>query len=184
MRLFAALVPPAEVLAEVDEALAEARRQLPELRWESAARMHLTLAFYGEVTDVVAQRLQARLARACSRHPALTLAFAGAGAFPRRARASVFWLAVTGDRQPLVRLAGSLGAAGRRVGLAMDERTYRPHLTVGRAKKQPCDVRAQVAQLEDYRGPDWRATEVALVRSHLGPQPRYETVAAWPLAGG
>lgn len=183
MRLFAAVVPPVEVRAEVERALADVRGQLPQLRWEAPARMHLTLAFYGEVGEDVAERLHQRLQRAVTKHPVLTLAFAGAGAFPRKARASVFWLAVAGDRQQLIRLAGSVGAAGRRVGVDVDDRPYRPHLTVGRANAA-CDVRPQVAQLADYRGQEWQATEVALIRSHLGAQPSYETVGRWPLTAG
>jgi 2'-5' RNA ligase len=36
-------------------------------------------------------------------------------------------------------------------------------------------------RLADYAGPDWPVPELLLLRSHLGPTPRYETVAAWPV---
>lgn len=182
MRLFAALVPPPPVLDEAETALADIRGELPDLRWAPAERMHLTLAFYGDVDERTAERLRERLARATARYGVLALELAGAGAFPSPGKARVFWLGVQGDTEPLVRLAGSLGAAGRRVGLEVDERRYRPHLTVGRARR-PCDVRAQVQRLAAYQGQAWQAAKIALVRSHLGPAPRYETVATWPFAG-
>lgn len=180
MRLFAALVPPSTALHGVVEALATARRELPELRWAPVERMHLTLAFYGEVPDAKVDDLRARLARAVARHPAHTVAFAGAGAFPGRARARVLWVGVSGETDRLVRLAGSLTAAGRRVGLRMEERKYRPHLTAARAR-QPTDVSAQVEELAGWRGAEWPAAEVALVRSRLGPHPSYETLDLWRL---
>jgi 2'-5' RNA ligase len=42
---------------------------------------------------------------------------------------------------------------------------------------------AVVDRLADYRGPAWPVTEVRLLDSHLSGQPRYETVAAWPVGG-
>lgn len=186
MRLFAALEPPAAVLAEVVEELAPVRTEQPDLRWTPVERMHLTVAFYGEVTDRSVDDLEVRLARAAGRHPALSLAFAGAGAFPGRRRARILWLGVAGDRSPLVRLAASAAAAGRRLGLNLDGRGYRPHLTVARAKR-PSDLAGCVESLDTYAGAPWQATELALVRSHqihrgAGPEPRYETLGSWPLA--
>jgi 2'-5' RNA ligase len=35
--------------------------------------------------------------------------------------------------------------------------------------------------LADYRGPAWPVREVRLLDSHLGPTPRYDELAAWPL---
>jgi 2'-5' RNA ligase len=40
-----------------------------------------------------------------------------------------------------------------------------------------------VDALAGYQGPPFRVTEVELVRSHLGPDPRHEPVAAWSLLG-
>lgn len=182
MRLFAALEPPPAVLAEVVDALAPVRKDLPDLRWAPVARIHLTVAFYGEVPDRSVDDLGARLARAAGRHPVLSLGFAGAGAFPSRRRARILWLGVGGDRAPLVRLAASAAAAGRRLGIDLDGRGYRPHLTVARAKR-PYDLVGCVERLETYAGTPWQATELALVRSHQGPEPRYETLETWPLAG-
>jgi 2'-5' RNA ligase len=34
-------------------------------------------------------------------------------------------------------------------------------------------------RLAGYRGPEWPARQVELLRSHLGPAPRYEPVATW-----
>ncbi|GGO46137.1 RNA 2',3'-cyclic phosphodiesterase [Streptomyces daqingensis] len=90
MRLFAALLPPADVL-DGPGRLAEAVGQLHsmpgagQLRWTDRANWHITLAFYGEVPDAVLPSLEERLARAAGRARPLRLRIAGAGRFGDRA---------------------------------------------------------------------------------------------------
>lgn len=182
MRLFASVVPPPDVLAELVAATESLRAELPSPRWADPARMHLTMAFYGEVADAKAERLVGRLARVAGRAAAMELAFAGGGAFPNARRARVLWVGVEGDRAGLRRLADSAAAAGRRLGIGEPPHPYRPHLTLARLR-EPADVRAQIGMLADYRGRAWRAGELLLVRSRLGPEPKYETLASWPLGG-
>ncbi|MDQ1624966.1 MAG: 2,3-cyclic 3-phosphodiesterase [Actinomycetota bacterium] len=170
MRLFVALRPPPEVLEHADAAVAQVRAREPGPRWIPAERWHLTLAFYGEIADDsvdgVAAMVARRLPRLRDRAP-VDLAFAGSGSFARRA----LWLGVTGDLPRLRSLATAVNT---------DRRPYRPHLTVARLRAGG-DPGAAVAMLAAYDGPQWRATTVHLVQSHLGPKPRYDDVASWPL---
>ena len=53
MRAFVALIPPAEALGELADAVAPVRAAHPGLRWTPAAQWHLTLAFLGEVDEGV-----------------------------------------------------------------------------------------------------------------------------------
>lgn len=167
MRLFAAVVPPAAAIADLDRAAAVARSAFPDLSWIPTERWHLTLAFYGEVADRGIPSIERRVARAARGVAALDLRFAGAGRFGDR----VLWVGVHGERDRLVSLAGRL---------ATDGRPYRPHLTLARVRRDG-DPRPAVELLAAYDGPVWRAVEVVLFCSHLGPKPRYEPLAWWPL---
>lgn len=153
------------------------------LRWTRPEQWHLTLAFLAEVPGEAVPELERRLARAASRTPTLSLAFAGAGRFGDR----VLFTKVTGDRDHLRRLAESVTAAARRTGLPVEDRAYRPHLTLARGRPD-VDLRPLVAQLDGYRGPQWQADELHLVRSDLpaasGRTSRYVTLRSWPLNGG
>ncbi|NED21392.1 RNA 2',3'-cyclic phosphodiesterase, partial [Streptomyces sp. SID9913] len=85
MRLFAAVLPPEDVTREL-AAEVERLRALPgadALRWTGRPGWHLTLAFYGEVEDVLVPDLDARLARAASRTEPFELALGGGGRFGR-----------------------------------------------------------------------------------------------------
>jgi RNA 2',3'-cyclic 3'-phosphodiesterase len=182
VRLFVAVVPPPEVLDELDGAVAPLRLAWPALRWTSRPAWHLTLAFLGEVSEDTAAALGPRLGRAAHRHPSLSLSLASGGAFPAPARARVLWTGIRGDRRALGALAGSVAAGARRAGAPPpdEDRRFRPHVTLARSS-QPADVGGLVEALAGYAGASWTAAEIHLIRSFQGPAPRYETAGTWPL---
>jgi len=180
VRLFVALWPPEQVMAEVAEVVARVRPLAQELRWTRPEQWHLTLSFLGEVAEDALPELGERLGRAAGRHAAVTLAFGGGGRFGDR----VLWTRVNGDRERLRNLAASATAAARRTGVDVDDRHYRPHLTLARGRPG-ADLRPLVAALDSYSGQPWTASDLYLVRSRLAQGPgrtaAYDTVAAWPL---
>lgn len=96
---------------------------------------------------------------------------------------------MSGGVRTLRLLADRAEAAARKAGVEMGEhRRYRAHLTVARSR-ETADFSPYVAALNAFAGRDWTAGELCLVRSNLprsgvpGEQPRYETVARWPLDG-
>jgi RNA 2',3'-cyclic 3'-phosphodiesterase len=177
VRLFVALSPPVAVLDEIGAAVARVRELAPRLRWTSTAQWHLTLAFLGEVEPDTLPELTGRLARAAQRHEPMALAVIGAGRFDGR----VLWLGVEGGRVPLAALAGSVAVAARRSGIAIEDRRYRPHLTLARSST-PADLRPLVDALRGFASAEWSPTELELIRSRLGQgPPTYERIDRWPL---
>lgn len=188
MRLFVALEPPPDALAELEAAVAPLRAGWPELRWTGQDRWHVTLAFLGEVAEGKLDELTIRLGRAAGRHQPQWLWIGHGGAFPNRKRARVLISRVEGDQPALAALtalAGSVAAGARRAGAPPPDegRRYRPHLTLARCR-QPADVSAVVDALGGFTGRAWLAGEMRLIRSHAGPKPWYETLAYWPLREG
>jgi 2'-5' RNA ligase len=181
MRLFVGLLPPQPVCDELVHALEPHREGWPQLRWLNPADWHVTLSFLGKVPDRVLPELETRLARAASRHAPMTLALAGAGAFPSASRARVFLVGVRGGGLRLLRLADSLGAGARRAGAVQtDHRRLRPHMSLARCRTGT-DVRPLIEAFEPFSGLEWEAGTVHLVRSSLGAEVRYETIAQWRL---
>jgi RNA 2',3'-cyclic 3'-phosphodiesterase len=122
-----------------------------------------------------------RVGPAVAATPPLTLQLAGGGRFGSRRRPSVCWAGLAGDVPGLTALAGRLAEAARATGLPVEDRPFRAHLTLGRWRPgQPADGDLP-DRLADHAGPRWPVAEVVLWRSHLGPRPRYERVAAWPV---
>ncbi|MBO0773912.1 MAG: RNA 2',3'-cyclic phosphodiesterase, partial [Actinobacteria bacterium] len=89
---------------------------------------------------------------------------------------------IQGDRRGLAALAASVAAGARRAGAPPSGagRRYQPHLTLARCRA-PADVRPLVEQLSGYDGKPWTASEVYLIRSRPGGEPRYQTLGTWRL---
>lgn len=190
MRLFVGLEPPSRIrdhlaahLRDRSGTWASDRR----VRWSLPAQWHLTLTFLGAFDRERVDGLSRRLRRAADRHAPPTLAVEGVGAFGSRGRARVVWAGIGGDTRELHALAGSVAAACRRSGVAVEDRRFRPHLTLARLR-EPADVTDLLDRLAGYAGPAWTAREVQLVRSHLGQaeggRSRYEVLEAFPLRRG
>ena len=165
MRLFFALWPDPPATA----ALAAAAGELATLaggKAVPAAKIHLTLAFLGDVDD---DRLEAiRSAASRLRCKAFDVALDQAGSF-RGAR--VAWV---GSRQPargLIELHAALAGELASCGFPPDERPYTPHATVARKTSRQVG-RRPIAPIE------WRARELSLVKSELG-KGSYDTLARW-----
>jgi 2'-5' RNA ligase len=184
MRAFVAVVPPDTACAELAAAVTPLRSPHPDLRWTPAAQWHLTLAFLGEVDEGVLPELTERLARAAHRHAPMVLTMSGAGRFGDR----VLWTRVRAERTPggadLRRLAAAVTAAARRCGIGVDDRAYRPHLTIARSRGGT-DLRPLVAQLSGFAGTPWAADALHLVRSRLGAGPQgtavHDVLQTWSL---
>ena len=188
MRLFAAVLPPDEVIRELG-AVVDELRKLPGadgMRWTGRSGWHFTLAFYGEVDDGLVPELSDRLERAARRTDAFPLAVRGGGQF---GHGRALWAGAEGDLATLRLLADRAEAAARKAGVPMGEhRRYKAHLTVARSRETG-DVRAYLDGLGAFTSRTWTVGELTLVRSNLpksgvpGEQPRYEAVGRWPLGG-
>lgn len=169
MRLFSALVPPADVVDHLVEWLAGHSGELPgELRWTPVERWHITLGFFGDGDDPGNRTKWLR--RRAEGRQAPKLRLVGAGTFP-----GVLWAGVqTSDERLLTQLARAAGA-GRR--------GYRPHLTLARWRSGKPDEDAVVEALEAYSGPWFTPDALLLMRSEAGRSgPTYTTVERLPLA--
>lgn len=186
MRMFAALSPPAEALADLAEFLAPRQEAAPTFRWTTQEQWHVTLAFMPHVADRHLDDLLARLQRAATRRTPFDVTLAGGGAFAHAQRAKVLYAGLEVDPSPeeLNRLATGARAAANKAGCAADGSRFHPHLTLARLGR-PTDVTRWVRILDTYRGPTWKAEEMVLIESHLGEgprrRPRYETVEIFPL---
>ena len=120
--------------------------------------------------------------RAASSGPP-TLRLAAGGRFGR-GRFTLLWVGVDSDREALGQLSRQVRRELKRDRLPYDNRPFKAHVTIARPgdRLDRAAVDADRAILAGYRGPAWPVETVELVRSHLGPKPRYEHLAAWPLA--
>lgn len=183
--MFVALLPPEGALEDLADFLRPRQEAEPGFRWTVPDQWHVTLAFMPAVPERALEDLVERLGRAAGRRTPFALSVVGGGAFPNPARARVLYAALeTAAEQELRRLATGARAAAAKAGAGEEGGRFHPHLTLARLGR-PVEVTRWVRVLDTYRGPEWTATELTLVRSHLGEgprrRPRYEVVESFPL---
>ncbi len=182
-RMFVAVVPPQEVVEDLDDFLS-VRRSAGEFRWTLADQWHVTLAFAAHVPDRAFDELCDRLAAAAGKHAAYRTRVVGGGAFPHPDAARVLFAGLDGSYDDLSRAARNAATAA---GVAVDGQRFHPHLTLARLGR-PANVTKWMRLLDAYAGPPWDVSELALIESHLGEgprkRPRYEVRATFPLTAG
>lgn len=179
MRLFVAVNFPASVrqaLAGLVSELAEA--PLP-VRWTVEQNFHLTLRWLGDQDRAAVAAVGRVLAETASDAEPFEAGFGAVGAFPSPRRPRVIWIAVeAGPRLRILRdqLERRLAAEG----FGRDQRSFRPHVTLGRARRgaRPGAFRSFVT-LSGNLGVDRSVPidSVELMRSHSSSEGvRYETL--------
>jgi 2'-5' RNA ligase len=123
IRLFAAIAIPDEV-ARVLAPLAEG---VPGARWSAPENLHITLRFAGEVSETVAEDLDAALGAVSV--PPFQTSLAGVGSFGDKDGVRAIWAGVEAS-EPLSLLRRRCESAARRAGLKADTRAWTPHVTL------------------------------------------------------
>jgi 2'-5' RNA ligase len=170
VRTFVAVVPPPSALAPLVRAV-EPLRASYAASWVPEERLHVTLAFLGEVGEEEAARVAGTLREAAAVREPFALRLSGGGAFPNPRRARVLWAGLDGDLAALASLAEVVRT---------DDTPFVPHVTVARLRRGG-DVTDAVRALAPLTSEEWLVDEVALMRSRLGPAPSYEPLARCPL---
>jgi 2'-5' RNA ligase len=177
VRAFVAVFPP----PDVREALAGAARDLPvvgKIRLTAPANIHLTLKFLGDVPEDDLGRVAEALEPLRERHEPFEAGISGFGAFPSPRRARILWAGIGRGADRLRALAQDVEGYLEPLGFERDERTYVPHLTLGRTRGRA--VTLEVAETSPPV-PDFLVSHVELVKSVLGKTgATYSTLATYP----
>ena len=142
------------------------------LRWTDPANWHLTLAFLGPTDSARVASIEAVMGKVASAHGPMHLRTGGLGAFPSPGRTRVLWY---GIEDP----AGGLGGLARdlqsKLGVELAG-TYRPHLTLARARREPVNLASWLADASAPEG-ELVVDRLELMRSHRGGGPvRYQAI--------
>jgi 2'-5' RNA ligase len=177
IRLFAAIAIP----QEIGEGLVRRQQGLPGARWRPTEAFHVTLRFFGEIDEALADDLDAELAVVSG--PALTLALEGVGAFQDGADIHAVWAGLA-ESAELRRLAARCETAARRAGLAPDKRVWKPHVTLAYLKRaEPARVAAWIQGHNLLKSPPFTVRSFGLYSSRLsGEGARYTLERTYTLS--
>lgn len=133
LRLFAALAIPDAIAAQ----LLPLMRDVPGAKWRPRENLHLTLRFFDEVAEPVADEIDYELAQAAEKAGPFELQLKGAGAFGG-GEPHTLWVGAR-ESAPLKALASACEKAARRAGLKPEPRKFTPHVTLAYLSGAPLD---------------------------------------------
>lgn len=182
MRLFFAIELPTDVRDLLDGL--RPRDDNRAYRWVDAALMHVTLAFLGEQPSDAMETLERVGDEAARTSRPGRLRLGHTGSFGGQRAPRVLWVDLGGDVDALFGLQSNLDRGLRSAGFALEERAFRPHVTLARRREHaiggaprgwPPAVDARPFALD----------KLTLFQSRLSPRgPSYTPLLEFRLSGG
>ncbi|HRO02735.1 MAG TPA: RNA 2',3'-cyclic phosphodiesterase [Terricaulis sp.] len=158
LRLFAALSIPGDIA----ERLTALMRGVPGAKWRPRENLHLTLRFFGDVTEPVADEIDSELAQIAV--APFELQLKGAGKFGGADPHALYVGA--GESAPLTKLAAACERAARRAGLKAESHKFTPHVTMAYLNNADLSrVHAFETRLGLFQTPPFRVESFALYSS-------------------
>lgn len=183
-RLFVAIDAGPEVAAALSRAIARVRAHASHAAWADRTVPHLTLVFLGDVPDDRVEPVRQAVREAAGRRHPFTLRVQGAGVFGRPTHPRTLWAGVEDGREPLLAVEADLRHVLVQRGFPLEARTYQPHLTLARARKDRGEpgLAQCAAELQGQAFGTIHAEAITLFRSELLPSgARHHVVERCPL---
>lgn len=181
MRLFAGLDLPYEMRRNL-ELLLHLLKPKAQIHWSPVANLHLTTKFIGEFPEERLDELKAALGAVLT-PGALKIALRGLDWFPNADRPRVL---VAGIQSPagLSTLARDTDAACARLGIEIEKKAFRPHLTLARIRSEEplFELKKAISELPNVDFGTFSADRFHLYQSQLAPGGSiYTKLASFPL---
>ena len=171
-RTFIAIELPPQVRAHLADCQQRLRRAGGDVRWVRPDLIHLTLVFLGDVPTNMLADLEKSVREALAPFGVLTLRVQGAGRFPPRGLPRTIWIGLDETTGRLAALQKALANATAAFAEKKEDRSYTPHLTLGRVKspRGGRDLAGAIDAMAGGTGPSLEAREVTIFKSDLSPQ--------------
>jgi RNA 2',3'-cyclic 3'-phosphodiesterase len=172
IRAFVAAAISREVLDRLSAIRDDLRTLELDARWPPPQSLHLTLKFLGDVDDKQIERIAPRMSEVARRQEPFHLEVSRLGVFPHLANPRVLWIGVEEDGK-LSRLCGDVESSFAEIGFPVEERPFRPHLTLARIRSRRNIARligfveANGAEIE---AGGFQVSDFRLYQSILGPR--------------
>ena len=179
MRCFIAI----ELAPDPHRALVKLLQQLPRaagVRWCTENQLHLTLKFLGEVAEDRLGDVFDAISHASAQIAPFDVRLARLGAFPNQRRPRVLWVGVDDPTWGCSHWLAQADPQFAALGFPAENRSYHPHITLGRGKDHAGSdrMRKLLDELEPPAPLGMTVERVVLFQSELAPSgARYTPLA-------
>ncbi len=170
MRLFVAVGVRLDIAGQLSEWQQQLARIPAQVRWVPPEQYHLTVKFIGEIAEARWAEIRNRLDQAAAETPAFALSISGLSRLEVRGLVRIIMAEVVSPDQRLNRLHRRIDQEFAGLGIPLDTRPLRPHLTLGRVRSNH-SLNKLLRRLERFAagriaplGP-WPVGEVSLMQS-------------------
>lgn len=136
MRFFIALEIPNDKGAQFQAIQTSLHTLIPQAKLTTSDKIHLTLAFIGEQSDLLINQLTDIIKRASFQIPPFEVTPAYIDGFPTIHNPSVLWVGVKGDIDKLFLMHERIKDGLTALNLPADERRFIPHISVAKLNSQ------------------------------------------------
>ena len=136
IRTFLALPISDQVREYLEDIVAplKAGDQISKMKWTSGAGRHITVSFLGDTAQDQFEALAGEFAQLCQSLPAFKLSLTDTGTFPHANQPKVLWIGCEPHDTVLGELKLGVDKILAKYGYEVDNRKFKPHITLGRVK--------------------------------------------------
>jgi len=146
IRVFLAVELSSDVREKLFSLQQELKKTLPPINWVRPESIHLTLRFLGYVEPSLVSQLLSALEPIGREQDGFSIEVQGLGVFPQVKHPRIFWVGLTGNMQALQDLVFEIDVVLEAMGFPPEEKTYHPHLTFARIKRENAKVGSALIQ--------------------------------------
>jgi 2'-5' RNA ligase len=156
------------------------------IKWVDPRQIHLTLKFFGSISTEGVDKISVSTKKVTLDKKPFSLTLKGVGGFPHIRRPRIIWAGLSRDLEALLKLVEELEISYEQIGIAREDRSFHPHLTLGRNKtNQPNEKLFQrLSGWVEEESEPFGVEEIILYKSDLKPfGPVYSKMCSFPLRG-
>jgi 2'-5' RNA ligase len=171
IRSFLAIELPEAIRKRIEEIQTDLKSSNSDVRWVSPEKIHLTLKFFGNIEESRVDTITKSIEPLVGGTPLFSLEVRGMGAFPNIKNPRVLWMGLIDEKQVLVALQKQLESTLETIGFQVEDRPFRPHLTLGRMNsgRGKDELIGRIQKYKEERFGDVEVKRLVLFKSDLRP---------------
>jgi 2'-5' RNA ligase len=176
IRAFVALKLTEKIISSIKKIQDDLKLYGFPVRWVRPEKMHLTMKFFGEISESDINNIKAAMNNCAGSYAPLSLSAKGLGIFPGISRPRIIWTGISGEASRLFDLRNALEKRFEEIRFKKEERPFKGHLTLGRFRERADSGKLVEAlkKFQSFESEIFVAGGISLYKSDLRPEgPEY-----------
>lgn len=179
IRVFIAVELPGEIQKALGGLIEKLKDPKDKISWVKPHNIHFTMKFLGNVPLGDIDSIKDVVSKTAENCQVFDVTVKGTGVFPREKAPRIVWTGITEGQDGMSKIFDDLETGLSQIGFPKEERSFKPHLTLGRVKFVK-DIDAFIKTLNDYKENilgKIAINSISLIKSTLTPKGSiYETL--------